>query len=331
MFVCPCNVHKRRAISSSGYYRCKKLIGEGRLALWVPPIEALPPSEVEDENGDAEHLELVNHVQGLHTQTQAEFASEICELVVRGVVRPTGVNGFLKIYARHYGLNLPDGTLIPASWYIVKKLVLKNGGSESRAPKHSLRHLCTECDWLFPLDTTVDTCIRCKKPTRWDPKKRGRPARTAVYFDMKSMLARMFQTAPLANALIDCKAKEQALDRLETPIKDRELDEAWHGTILEQLIVCQVRGAHALSGVNNDRDEEEDESEDEEEPHVQPHSGYSFSFPEDEVDAASSEEDAASSEEDEESEDKEPEVEDDEKDEVAVDAYVEDEVDHIRC
>ena len=141
----------------------------------------------------------------------------------------------------------------------------------------------------------------------------------------------MFQTAPLANALIDCKAKEQALDRLETPIKDRELDEAWHGTILEQLIVCQVRGAHALSGVNNDRDEEEDESEDEEEPHVQPHSGYSFSFPEDEVDAASSEEDAASSEEDEESEDKEPEVEDDEKDEVAVDAYVEDEVDHIRC
>jgi hypothetical protein len=137
---------------------------------------------------------------------------------------------------------------------------------------------------------------------------------------MKSMLARMFQTAPLANALIDCKAKEQALDRLETPIKDRELYEACHGTILEQLIVCQVRGAHALPGVNNDRDE----SEDEEEPHVQPHSGYSFSFPEDEVDAASSEED-------EESEDKESEVEDDEKDEVAVDAYVEDEVDHIRC
>ena len=58
MFVCPCNVHKRRAISSSGYYRCKKLIGEGRLALWVPPIEALPASEVEDENGDAELVEM---------------------------------------------------------------------------------------------------------------------------------------------------------------------------------------------------------------------------------------------------------------------------------
>jgi hypothetical protein len=35
-------------------------------------------------------------------------------------------------------------------------------------------------------------CGQCHKHTRWEEKKHGRPARTAVYFDMADMFQRMF-------------------------------------------------------------------------------------------------------------------------------------------
>ena len=156
------------------------------------------------------------------------------EQVVRKRVRASGVTDILKLFGRHYGeyLDLPEEVKLPVSWHKLKKLA-----TDGQMPRYTIRDVCPECDWMFPQLPNVQLCQRCKKNTRWLPKKRQRrPARTVLYFSMEDMFRRMFKVPALADALIALTGKPPS----DVPLQDRELNEAQDGTILHDLLNANI-------------------------------------------------------------------------------------------
>jgi hypothetical protein len=161
MQACPCKYHKGRTVKKWTYYGCRHR-----------KEEALASAAVQDVNNpdlpDDTALDQPEHVSEM--QEAIRFAQEVMEQVVRKRVKPAGVTDMLKIFDKYYGRKLNEhcpGLIVPKSWHTVKKLA-----SDGKKPKVTLRHLCPKCDGLFPLDTTVSICGRCKESSRWEPNKR---------------------------------------------------------------------------------------------------------------------------------------------------------------
>ena len=160
MLACPCKLHKGRLLKRTTFYACRHRRAEAR-NVQDQQVDGIPDDDDElDANTSTEMEEAVR------------FAQEVMEQVVRKRVKPAGVTDMLKIFDKYYGRKLSEhcpGLIVPRSWHTVKKLA-----SDGKKPKVILRHLCPKCDWLFPLDTTVSLCTRCKEKSRWDPNKRYR-------------------------------------------------------------------------------------------------------------------------------------------------------------
>jgi hypothetical protein len=160
------------------------------------------------------------------------FAHEIIEQVVQKNAKQKGITDLLHIFNRHFGKYLPSGVKVPLSWHKVRRLACD--GAE---PLYVVRHLCPLCDWMFPLDDLNSRCPRCKQDTRWEPKKHGRPARVAAYFDIADLFIRMFANVTLANCFSTFASREPSQETM--PFRD--LDEAWDGSILHSLLEAARR------------------------------------------------------------------------------------------
>jgi hypothetical protein len=213
---CPCFLHKGTTVSVRTFYRCQQ---RDQTHEDAQPVEAV------DEPVDAPVDEPVDAFF-----TSVAFAKELVEQVVRKRAKATGITDILKCFKRHYGefMDLPEGVVLPVSWHKVRKLA-----TDGTMPLYTIRHLCPECDWMFPLRANIQQCQRCKKDTRWLLKsKRMRPARTALYFQMADMFRRMFNVPALADDLI----ASTNIQTSDVPLADRHIEEAWDGTILHGLM-----------------------------------------------------------------------------------------------
>ena len=161
---CQCSVHKGKALRGTSYYKCKTRKKEEALqkeqAVIVARLaseerEAAVPSDDETDPASEENMRL-----------GVEFANELLDQVVRKRIKPEGLSDLLKIFQRRYGQHLPEHIKIPRSWHMIKKLA-----SDGTVPVSSLRHLCPECDWIFPLRGNSARCERCREDTRWEPNK----------------------------------------------------------------------------------------------------------------------------------------------------------------
>jgi hypothetical protein len=145
-------------------YRCRKRASEKRAE------EAQIQNAAHEEHAnDAAASDVEDELQGA-----VDFAREVLDQVVRKRIKPAGVTDMLKLFKRYYGKKLPTGLTVPKSWHTVKKLA-----SDGKKPKATMRHLCPNCDKLFPLARTQSVCTRCKEETRWDPLKRSH---TILYY-----------------------------------------------------------------------------------------------------------------------------------------------------
>jgi hypothetical protein len=167
-----------------------------------------------------------------HDETAVSFATQLMEQVVRGRITVKGVNDVLKIFNHHYGKFLSlQGTRIPSSWYIVRKLATKGEN-----PNCDIRDVCPDCDFVFPHSANRDpTCTICGKETRWHPMKVGEAVRQAAYFDVEQDLRRFFEVEIMADALVEFAAKQP----VQGTIRKRQLDGAVDGTILHDLHFAQ--------------------------------------------------------------------------------------------
>ena len=149
---CFCSTHNGAMLSRATFSNCK-------LRKIVPPGEE---AESSDRQGGEQHQER-------EVEECVAFAHEVLELVVRKRMKPAGVTDILKIFRKYYGKDLPETTMkVPKSWHSIKKLAC-----DGQAPKVLLRHLCPQCDWVFPVDRNTARCDRCEKETRWEPNKRS--------------------------------------------------------------------------------------------------------------------------------------------------------------
>jgi hypothetical protein len=264
---------------------------------------------MEDEK-EEEHEEH-QHGQEEKNDPAYRFSCEMVEQVVRSRVSNQGMNDVLKIFHKYYGHFLPENAM-PTSWYKLRKLA-----SDGNVPKYVMRDLCPKCDWLF---TGVGaTCGRCKT-LRWNPKKPGTPARQSVYFDMAHALKRTFSVEVMADELVQFAA----LVPSELGIRDRQLDEAWQGSIMHSMM--------ALVRVD-DEDHFEDLSGDEEAAEDDDDSLVPSSESERSISGSESEGSARNSsgtEQDEEAQDEEAQDEDDEDATQDEDAQDEDDEDATR-
>jgi hypothetical protein len=182
MQACPCKFHNGRIVKNYTYYCCRHR-KKGDLAAVA----------VQDGNNldqpDDVALDQPENVSEM--QEAIRFAQEVMEQVVRKRVKPAGVTDMLKIFDKYYGKRLNEhcpGLIVPRSWHTVKKLA-----SDGKKPKVTLRHLCPKCDWLFPLNTTVSICPRCKENSRWEPNKRySKLCHTTI--DYATIYNRLFST-----------------------------------------------------------------------------------------------------------------------------------------
>ena len=209
----------------------------GHLERWVP---AIPDPALVINRGDVD-------VARADFETGKAFACEVVDQVVRRRMTATGVTDFLKLIQRHYGPHLEDDApVIPTSWYQIKKLA-----TDGHMPKYVMRHLCTQCDWIFPILDQSNLCGQCHKHTRWEEKKHGRPARTAVYFDMADMFQRMFAVPVMKEAL----KRFAETTPSNVPIQDRELNEAIDGSILHGLVSSTALSLHSAEENSSSDDE----------------------------------------------------------------------------
>ena len=165
MFACPCKLHKGRLLKRSTYYCCRHRRAEAR-NVQDQQVDGIPDQPGSDDDAPDEPEDNTSR----EMKEAVRFAQEVMEQVVRKRVKPAGVTDMLKIFDKYYGKRLNEhcpGLIVPRSWHTVKKLA-----SDGKKPKVILRHLCPKCDWLFPLDTSVSICTRCKEKSRWDPNKR---------------------------------------------------------------------------------------------------------------------------------------------------------------
>ena len=256
--ICPdCDIHKG-LVSRKTVYRCT-LKRRQREHAPPPPDMAMVPSEVDDpaHGSDSEGGDLESSGPGPDEHEELDiarrFACELLEQTVRKNVKQKGITDILRIVKRHYGHHLLQGITIPASWYKVRKLAV-----DGKLPLYLLRHLCPECDWIFPLsgDKTA-RCARCKCDTRWQPNKVGHPARTAAYFDIADIFARACANEPVADALMEF----EGLPLSDDPPTNRQMDDALDGTILHDL-VAQARQQQAQADTEQNDDEVGSEVED---------------------------------------------------------------------
>ena len=165
------------------------------------------------------------------------YASEVVELVAHNKVTVTGCDMFLKITSSRFQHLLPEHVTIPRSWHLLKKLAV-----DGAPVLHTIRHLCPECDYMFPLGSTTARCgrrrpVRCRSKARWAPRtKRGskqRPARVAVYLDIPDKLQRVFGAQYMFDALLESRRPAPDGDAAERPpFRDRQLNDAADGTHL---------------------------------------------------------------------------------------------------
>jgi hypothetical protein len=159
MQACPCKFHNGRTVSNQTFYKCR-----------FRKKEALAAVQDVNNPDQPDEVALDQPVNVSEMQEAIRFAQEVMDQVVRKRVKPAGVTDMLKIFDKYYGKRLNQhcpGLIVPRSWHTVKKLA-----SDGKKPKVTLRHLCPKCDWLFPLDTAVSICVRCKENSRWEPNKR---------------------------------------------------------------------------------------------------------------------------------------------------------------
>ena len=213
---CHCDVHLGAFVSASTFRRCVK-----KRKLILANIEEEPDqtfhavSELDVGGADDVKAKL--------DATHKRFSEELIEQVVRRRVTAAGMTDVLKIFTTHYGPYLPPHVQPPTSWYMVQKL-----GCSVDIPAYVMQDFCPKCDCMFPRHGTDPTCARCKKKTRWNPRKQGTAQRQAVYFDMKDTYKCMFNSSVLLDELK--RFEDEAL--AGGSIRDRELLNASDGTIL---------------------------------------------------------------------------------------------------
>ena len=243
---CPCFLHEGKAVPLTTFKRCRRReqAHEDQDELEAQPAEAVV-EPVDERN--REPLDAVDAREQAFF-TSVAFAKELVEQVVRKRAKATGITDILQCFKRHYGefMDLPEGVVLPASWHKVRKLA-----TDGKMPLYTIRHLCHECDWMFPVRTFTQVCQRCRKDTRWLPKKKMRPARTALYFQMADMFRRMFNVPALADNLIALTNIQMS----DVPLADRHIQEAWDGTILHGLM--RENNMQLVNGDDGDGDDAE--------------------------------------------------------------------------
>ena len=214
---CHCDVHSGQFISDSAFRRCsKKRKGIADTEEKQDHANhAVPDVDVGGADDDNEKAKL--------DATHKRFSEELIEQVVRRRVTAAGMTDVLKIFATYYGPYLPPHVQPPTSWYMVQKL-----GCSVDIPAYVMQDFCPNCDCMFSRHGADPTCARCKKNTRWNPRKQGTAQRQAVYFDMKDTYKCMFNSSVLLDELK--RFEDEAL--AAGSIRDRELLNASDGTIL---------------------------------------------------------------------------------------------------
>ena len=230
MQSCPCIKHRGALIPKSTKRRCKQPLMEEKEGPLMEEKEGPLMEEEEDPL-----MEAARH-----------FSCEMLDQVVRGRVSSGGINDVLKIIRKHYGRFLPVDAL-PTSWYMLRKLAL--GGY---TPKNAMRDLCPDCDWMFPADQAQDpVCGRCTTATRWVPKKPGTPVRQVVYFDMADAFKTAFSVEVMADELIRFSDTVPSV----VGIRERQLDEAWEGSILHSHMQRAAEGGELVDAADEDSNE----------------------------------------------------------------------------
>ena len=246
---CPCSKHKNlKMVDARTYRRCAAKIASGELDLYVPSSEDNEESEEPEDNVEDPDVQDVEEPK---EEVHVAFAYEIVEQVVRNRIKASGVTDMLAVFRRRYGKHLPEGMTIPKSWYTVKKLTM-----DSKTPKHYMRHLCPVCDYMFPTNKDKSRCKRCKVKNRWHVKSRQTPNRTALYFSLKDTVKRLVNSAPMADAILNNKnVSEEATG-------DRQMNDAWDGSIMHDLLELNCQSDVEDSGSDSGEEKRADGQDD---------------------------------------------------------------------
>ena len=235
---CPCAKHNGDMVGQSTYFRCN---ATKKRKL----VEDCVDSDVDEKTVEPDVDD--------HDETAVSFATQLMEQVVRGRITVKGVTDVLKIFKHHYGKFLPQGTRIPSSWYIVRKLGTKGGN-----PSCDIRDVCPDCDFVFPRSAKLNrdpTCTICGKETRWHPMQVGEAVRQAAYFDVEQDLRRFFEVEIMADALVEFAAKQP----VQGTIRKRQLDGAVDGTILHDLHFAQEEDQDNVPSDEEDAEVKDDD------------------------------------------------------------------------
>jgi hypothetical protein len=184
------------------------------------PVELPVAPAVVDEQIESDS-EIVEDCTDFH------YAMEMAELVATGKVNVTGMEEVLKTTSARYQEHLPPGFAIPASWFKVRKIAV-----DGREPKFFTRDFCPSCDHLFEEDKDDVHCPDCKQATRYKTMgKNYNAVRQAYYFDLDDKCTRTLAGKLQAAMVLPPTTPKRSTD----PIKERELNCAFDGSIMETL------------------------------------------------------------------------------------------------
>ena len=181
---CPCEEHKNAFTPHTTWKRHTGEIARGKRHRWVPVPEGQAEEKQEQAGADEDHkaAECIEPEEPKEDPTAKVYATELTELVARGVINVTGAEAVLKVQHSNYQEHLQGDVQIPKSWYRARKLA-----TEGREIKWFARDFCPKCDKLFPVDKEEATCTRCNEITRYDSE--GKSIRQAQYMDISDKQA----------------------------------------------------------------------------------------------------------------------------------------------
>ena len=212
---CMCHMHKGQHASYKLHLAHAKMIAQGKLSVWVPPVPQ--PVALGDEGGEGDEGD-----EYAAPEVESLFAAEVTELVARNQVTITGAEAMLQSTHRIYQPLLGDAK-IPKTWYLCKKLA-----TEGKEPVFFTRDYCPKCDFLFPVDENIEVCGRCEVKTRYEGAK---PARVAYFFDLADKVTRMFASKYTADQVSYGTKRPRPTGSLE----NRELVDWWDCGIAAEL------------------------------------------------------------------------------------------------
>jgi hypothetical protein len=219
---CPCDECRGNPVEYHTWVRHTKSLATGARKRWQAAVEGLPEAKASGAPQAAGEEDIAGSEERENSSAHA-FAHEIVDLVARNQLTVQGAEACLQATSRHYQGLMPEGCVIPKTWYRCRKTAM-----DGCTPLYFTRDFCPKCDYLFEKkerECPEDGC----GGQRYTAK--GNSIRQAYYFDLEDKIRRLYKskfTAGEANYNATRPTPSE-------PLENRELVDCWDASILEDM------------------------------------------------------------------------------------------------